>query len=97
MKTEKTPAAMVAALTTRAMRYLGPKREDVEFIDHGHEALMERASDAFVDLADALKELSGAQTLAERVMYLERVRARCGTVVGIVAVIMDSVDMGLPL
>jgi len=87
---------MVAALAARTLRELGDNRDDVSYAGHGTEALMERASDTFVELADALKDLDGARTLAERVLYLERVRRRCGQTAAVLAVIMDSVDLGLP-
>ena len=86
---------MAAHLAARVVSELG-HRGTIQFIDHGPEALMERASDSFVDLSDALKELAGARTLSERVMYLERVRRRCGQTAGILAVLMDGLDMGLP-
>lgn len=93
--TKRSTEEMVANLAARAQRELG-HRDSVEFIGHGPEHLMERASDAFVELADALKDLDGARTLAERVLYLERVRRRCGQTTGVLAVLMDSVDLGLP-
>lgn len=95
-KAKNDTATMCANLAERALRELGKNRTSVCGANDGHEQLIERCSDAFVDLADALQALDEASTLEERVALTERSQRRCGAVAALLAVLNDSIDLGLP-